>query len=70
MAFSLARTGAVATDSPAASPALDLALDGLGDIGTQQLADVLVDGGDEVGARAIDDRLQSGAELRRAARYR
>ena len=44
-------------------PLLDLALDRLGDVLAQDLPDVLVDRGDQVGARAVDHRLQALREL-------
>ena len=43
------------------APAVDLALDGFRDILAQDLADMLVDRGDQVGARAVHDRLQTRA---------
>ena len=51
-------------------PLVDLALDGLGNVGPQQLADFLVDGLDHLDAGPIDDRLQLGAELLAQPRVR
>ena len=47
----------------ARAPAVDLALDRLGDVGAEQFPDVLVDRRDEIRARAIDDRLQPLAKF-------
>ena len=44
-------------------PFVDLALDGLGNVGSQQPADFLVDGLDHLDAGPIDNRLQLGTEL-------
>ena len=45
------------------APGLDLALDRFGDVAPHELAELLVDRLDELGARARDDRLQARAEL-------
>src|SRR5436305_13812619 len=44
-------------------PFFDFALNRLGNIGPEKLSDVLIDRSDQVGARAIDDRLQALVQL-------
>ena len=51
-----------------AFPLSDLSLDGFGDIGAQQPPDVFGDGADQLGARALDDRLQMPRKLLLEAR--
>src|SRR5512134_3424254 len=51
------------TSSFALSPLVDFALDRFGHVGAQQLADVQADRLHELGARAVDDRLQPLVQL-------